>query len=112
RNYTVPRSSPARTLNLIRPEMPLWMAEAQLVGIQRAELEDLMTRRLTQLPNAPSNLRFSLSWDLRIQWDGPDSKDSGFSSRTNWSAQQQATLALDSNANPNAKRLAGVGANG
>jgi hypothetical protein len=112
RNYTVPRSSPARTLNLIRPEMPLWMAEAQLVGIQRAELEDLMTRRLTQLPNAPSNLRFSLSWDLRIQWDGPDSKDSGFSSRTNWSAQQQATLALDSNADPNAKRLAGVGANG
>ncbi|MFL5337053.1 MAG: hypothetical protein ACJ8H8_28700, partial [Geminicoccaceae bacterium] len=56
-----------------KPEMPLWMAEFQIVGLSRPQLEDLMARRRHALLGNPADLSFELRWNLTLSWDGPDS---------------------------------------
>ena len=64
---------------VLRPRMPLWMGEVQLVGIGRAEIEDLLRRRAERrgtpkgAPSGPLTTRISYRWRLRLSWDGPDS---------------------------------------
>jgi|GEM_PF-3995853 len=55
-----------------KPEMPLWMAEFQLVGVDGGQLENLLLRRRNALPGAPGGLRVDLRWLLTLGWDGPD----------------------------------------
>jgi hypothetical protein len=61
---------------VLRPEMPMWMAEIQLVGLNRTQLEALMLRRKNNLAGSPTSLAIALDWRLHLEWDGPDS-DSG-----------------------------------
>ncbi|MGZ4649650.1 MAG: hypothetical protein ACXV3A_03830, partial [Kineosporiaceae bacterium] len=69
---------------VLRPRMPLWMAELQLVGVARAALEDLLRRRADRravppgAPAGPSTTRISFGWSLRLEWDGPDSASAAF----------------------------------
>ena len=69
---------------VLRPRMPLWMGEMHLVGIGRADLEDLLHRRadrrgtLTGSPSGPLTTRISFRWHLRLSWDGPDAAASAF----------------------------------
>ena len=58
--------------NVLKPEMPLWMAELQLVGLSQAQLTDLMARRAFR-DGAPAPLRIAARWLLTLSWDGPDS---------------------------------------
>lgn len=67
------RALSATDATLVRkPEMPLWMAEFQILGLSRTQLEDLMARRKHVLPGNPASLRFDLRWGLSLRWDGPD----------------------------------------
>ena len=65
--------SATNATNVLKPEMPLWMAECQVVGITRVELEQLMTCRRQHLASAPRQLQLAISWRLGLSWDGPDS---------------------------------------
>lgn len=65
--------------NVVQPQMPMWMAEFQALGLTQAVLEELMNRRafaLTQrFPGAAreaNRLIFELGWRLSLSWDGPD----------------------------------------
>lgn len=61
-----------------KPQMPLWMAEFQMVGVPLAQLKDLMKRRYFQAkggfidPFVPFTTKMELSWQLSLWWDGPD----------------------------------------
>ena len=57
---------------VLKPEMPLWMAEFQIVGINRGQLEELMIRR-NRLSQQLQALQFGFRWHLTLSWDGPDS---------------------------------------
>jgi hypothetical protein len=73
----------ANNPSVLKPQMPLWMAELQIVGITQAQLTALMTRRHRQLrgtaSNPPVDLRLDLQWQLTLSWDGPDSNSPAFS---------------------------------
>jgi len=58
---------------VLKPEMPLWMAELEIIGMGQSELQDLMVRRKHFLPGHPASLSFVLNWRLALSWDGPDS---------------------------------------
>lgn len=58
---------------ILKPEMPLWMAEFHIVGISRTQLEDLMARRKRFITSNPTNLQIDLQYRLTLSWDGPDS---------------------------------------
>jgi hypothetical protein len=65
--------------DVVKPQMPMWMAELQVIGVTRAQLEELMAHRHFKEnlevygPPAPARLRFELQWRLTLSWDGPDS---------------------------------------
>src|SRR5262249_55489329 len=79
-----PRPLVAGGAPVLRPRMPLWMAELQLVGVARTALEDLLRRRADRravppgAPAGPSTTRISFSWSLGLEWDGPDSASAAF----------------------------------
>lgn len=79
-----PRPLVAGGAPVLRPRMPLWMGELQLVGVARAALEDLLRRRADRravppgAPAGPSTTRISFRWSLRLEWDGPDSASAAF----------------------------------
>jgi hypothetical protein len=56
-----------------KPEMPMWMVENQVIGLNQTQLQDLMLRRLKLISTLPD--KFTFSWNLKItlSWDGPDS---------------------------------------
>lgn len=68
----------------LRPRMPLWMGEVQLVGLARTDLEDLLGRRAERknvqagTPTGPQTTRLSFDWRLRLSWDGPDANSAMF----------------------------------
>ncbi len=72
----------AGAANVTLPEMPLWMAELQILGLNRPQLEDLMVRRKHQVTGAPTTLRLAISWKLNLYWDGPDSAAPGGNAHT------------------------------
>jgi hypothetical protein len=67
------------------PQMPMWMAELQLLGLSWDQLRDLMARvhYRTNAPLAPDaprqlvDLRLALDWTLELSWDGPDTNSNG-----------------------------------
>ncbi len=79
-----PRPLPAGGAPVLRPRMPLWMGEVQLVGVTRTELEDLLRRRADRrgtppgAPAGPFTTRISFRWRLRLSWDGPDGGSAAF----------------------------------
>ncbi|MES1241728.1 MAG: peptidoglycan-binding protein [Acidobacteriota bacterium] len=68
--------------SVLKPQMPLWMAELQLVGLVQADLQALMAQRhflLHGTQTAPLvTLAFDLAWSLGLAWDGPDSNSPSF----------------------------------
>src|SRR5262249_40438491 len=68
--------------NVTLPEMPLSMAELQLLGLNRPQLEDLMVRRKHQVAGAPTTLQLKVSWKINLHWDGPDSAAPGGNAHT------------------------------
>ena len=68
-------TDPPGNVAVLRPEMPMWMAELQLVGLTPERLADLMARRFHRDRGAaglPVSLRIALAWRLTLAWDGPD----------------------------------------
>ena len=69
---------------VLKPQMPLWMAELQMVGVSKAKLEShLASRYRRELhglidPWTPRVMRLELSWRLTLQWDGVDSNSPAF----------------------------------
>jgi hypothetical protein len=53
------------------PEMPLWMAELQLVGLTTSDLEDLLIRRRDRKGSA-APLSIVPRFQIKLDWDGPD----------------------------------------
>lgn len=91
-------ATPAGTGNpaVLKPQMPLWMAELHLVGVNRALLEDLMLRRKQSLTGNPTDLQIVANWNMTLSWDGPDSS-TGSGIQTNEtisSGSQTITLTL------------------
>jgi hypothetical protein len=57
--------------NVLRPEMPLWMAEFQAVGVSSAPLATVMALRAFY-DHFPFDLTLDLNWSFTIAWHGPD----------------------------------------
>jgi YD repeat-containing protein len=77
------RPLPSGGTPVLRPRMPLWTGEAQLVGVTRGDLEDLLRRRADRRGAArsvtgPQTTRISFHWQLRLTWDGPDAAAATF----------------------------------
>jgi hypothetical protein len=53
------------------PEMPLWMAELAIVGLNAADLEDLLIRKRDRKGSA-APLAIAPSFQIKLEWDGPD----------------------------------------
>jgi hypothetical protein len=68
---------------LLTPQMPLWMAELQIVGLDQDQLADLMSRHYNlsfrDLPSPPPmvQLNIDLEWTLKLSWEGIDSNLAG-----------------------------------
>lgn len=64
---------------IVRPQMPLWMAEFQMVGVTLAAFKELLGHRYFKEnldlidPFTPEILQLALQWQLTLAWDGPDS---------------------------------------
>ena len=96
--------------SLPHPEMPMWMGEFQIVGLNRAELESLMVFRKNLLASAPTGLSFELDWRITLSWDGPDSGTGSprlFNYTEDFTGRVVATVRLDA-----AGMLDGVDATG
>jgi hypothetical protein len=65
----------ASTTLLALPEMPMWMAELHLVGLEKADLEELLVYRKYTFDNNPLTLDLAVQWDLELAWAGPDRND-------------------------------------
>lgn len=98
----VERRTVATVANLPAPQMPMWMAELQLVGLSWAHFQELMARIHYRL-NAPvvgaqptpGVLRLDLDWAMTLEWDGPDINSAGVAPAPSRPAQHYAyTLAL------------------
>jgi hypothetical protein len=69
---------------VLKPQMPMWMAEAQVVGLDPLDLQDLQLRAyyisyfdLHEKP-ATTPLNFDVTWRLELKWPGPDNSTSQF----------------------------------
>jgi hypothetical protein len=69
---------------VLKPQMPLWMAELQMIGVTRAALEEHLALRYQRElhglvdPWTPRTVRLELGWRLTLQWDGVDSNSPAF----------------------------------
>lgn len=63
--------------SVVKPQMPMWMQELHLVGLSRAQLENLYARKYVRQhgpsPGQRVDLSLDLAWKLDLSWDGPDS---------------------------------------
>jgi hypothetical protein len=57
--------------DVLRPEMPMWMAEFHAVGVSPAPLATLMALRAFY-ERSPFDLTLDLQWKLLLTWGGPD----------------------------------------
>lgn len=79
-------AAPAGAANpeVLKPQMPLWMAELQMIGVTRAALEAHLGHRYQRElhglvdPWTPRAMRLELGWRLTLQWDGVDSNSPAF----------------------------------
>lgn len=69
---------------VLRPQMPMWMAEFQIIGLTQEQLQDLMAYRYFIRNVAPigaivpASLNFELQWRMTLSWDGPDINSPAF----------------------------------
>ncbi len=83
------------------PEMPLWMAETQLVGLGKTGLRELLDFRKNLLPAKPDSLVIGCELELVLAWDGPDvdvlcKHDRSYFYADAWNSRvQTATLKID-----------------
>lgn len=61
----------AQNPSVFRPEMPMWMAEFQAVGVSATPLTTVMALRAF-FEGSPFDLTLGLTWQLTLTWDGPD----------------------------------------
>lgn len=84
RVLTAGAAVPPGNRNVLKPHMPLWMAELDMLGLGRDNLTDLMAHKhFVQNtgvvgPPASVNLNIDLSWQLEMTWDGPDINSPAF----------------------------------
>lgn len=93
-----------------KPEMPLWMAECQIVGITKEQIEYLIRIRSNYISTANRNMTFTLNWKINFSWDGPDSGTAStrrYQYSENMTATQTFTLSLDAG-----NRIANVDSDG
>jgi hypothetical protein len=55
-----------------QPQMPMWMAELQLVGLDKKHLEEMLGRRRRRQGIRGGILRLILNWKMRLSWHGPE----------------------------------------
>lgn len=88
-----------------KPQMPLWMAELQWLGVTGDGLRRLMRFRQKLHKGNPTELKVRPLWALHLSWDGPCAATTGSSSNRNYSysdsfyngADQEFLLAVDAN---------------
>lgn len=77
---------------VIKPQMPLWMAELHLVGMNDKKLGEFMSYRYFKEkvdfgtgkdPPYPATLKLDLSWRMKLYWDGPDENSANFNVSNN-----------------------------
>jgi hypothetical protein len=60
---------------VVKPEMPMWMAEFQALGLTKEQLRQLLVWRKRMLAvggiPGPESLRFEFDWQLTMSWEGP-----------------------------------------
>ncbi|WP_224372647.1 hypothetical protein [Hyalangium versicolor] len=57
------------------PQMPMFMAELHVFGVQKAPIEELLQRRKRSVPavsGLTQSLRMEIDWRFRLKWKGPD----------------------------------------
>jgi hypothetical protein len=63
--------------NVMKPEMPIWMVEFHVVGINKDQLRQLLVwrKRILIIPGAPDtgpqSLTFEYDWKMTFSWEGP-----------------------------------------
>lgn len=76
----------ANNPSVIKPQLPLWMAELHLVGMNDKKLGEFMSYRYFKEkvdfggkdPPYPATLKLDLSWRIKLYWDGPDENSANF----------------------------------
>ncbi len=68
---------------VLKPQMPMWMAEFHMVGVTRGQLADLLALRYFRIHHglialSAESLQMDLQWKLTLKWDGPDINSSSF----------------------------------
>ncbi|HYV45593.1 MAG TPA: hypothetical protein VFA20_12065 [Myxococcaceae bacterium] len=102
--------APGSATQVDTPEMPMWMAELHLLGLDQAALEDLLLRRPHLATPRQGTLELSLSWTLDLSWDGPDVGTGSprlYQYNASFPGTQAVRLALDAQ-----NHVAGVGSSG
>ncbi|MDQ2643912.1 MAG: hypothetical protein M3020_08870 [Myxococcota bacterium] len=91
-------------------EMPCWMAGLELVGLDRAGLEDLMIRRATRPKDATVEWKLDLDWQLDVTWETPDraATNPTVQSPHRVSASQTVTVTLDAEPDVFKRRIANI----
>jgi hypothetical protein len=70
----------AASPNILKPQMPMWMAEFQILGLTLANLSELMLfkrfRKFHAIKAADPgmDLKFQIKWEMELFWSGPDSR--------------------------------------
>jgi hypothetical protein len=100
----------AKVVQVVSPEMPMWMAELELVGLSGEDLEDLLVRRVTSVPAGTGQIHIELDWHLAIEWLGPDKDAAGAVQLPAFDIVERQTfeIKLDGNKEPTQKKLAGI----
>ncbi len=98
--------SAAQPTEVEMPEMPLWMAELQFVGVSKTALRELLDFRKHLLPKNPDSLQLSYDLALNLLWDGPDAATEHprcYSYAQAWELKEQkAILKIDKDLNVSA----------
>ncbi|HEY3822537.1 MAG TPA: hypothetical protein VGL81_35475 [Polyangiaceae bacterium] len=60
-----------------QPQMPMFMAELQVFGVQKAPIEEFLLRRKNNVPalgylTDPQSVQLEIDWKLAFMWKGPD----------------------------------------
>lgn len=90
------RRRPHGTTTIAAPEMPMWMTELHLVGVDSAALLALLRRRAAA-PGGRRDLRVEAGFRLETSWDGPNSGSATRPYRytKTWLGSTAASIALD-----------------
>jgi len=102
---------PAGQGQVLATQMPFWIAELQLVGLNRTQLEDLLVRDATAATPGSGRLELGIDWAIAISWDTPDRADPRnpiIQPRHRVTQAQTVTLQLTNEADAFARKLQNV----